>query len=68
MNAITLRSGKELGKLEKLEVEEEPRAENEVQITKGRKYEIPMKRSKEIGDNEKKSTYVAPPAYDPPIP
>ena len=68
VKAVTLKSGKELGELEKPEVEEEPPTKNEVQTTKGRKYEIPMKRSKGRGEEEKTPDYVAPPAYDLPIP
>ena len=50
------------------EVEEEPSTETEVQTAKGKKYEIPMRRSKGVGEEEKTLEYVAPPAYDPPIP
>ena len=49
-------------------MEEEPSAEDEVQTTKGRKYEIPMRRSKGVREEDKTPEYVAPPAYDPPIP
>ena len=47
---------------------EKPSVEIEKQTPKGEKYEILMEHSKEVGDEEKKSTYVAPPAYDPLIP
>ena len=66
VNAITLRSGKELGELEKPR-DEEPSIETKKQARRGGKYEIPMKCSKEVGDEEKKSIYVAPPTYDLPI-
>ena len=67
MNAITLRSGKELAEPEKPK-DEESSVETEKQTPKRGKYEIPMKRSKEVGDEEKKTTYMAPSAYNPPIP
>ena len=47
--------------------EKEPSAKAEKQKPKGEKYEIPMKCSKEVEDEEK-STYAAPPPYNPPIP
>ena len=68
VKAITLRNGKELGEPEKAELEEEPFVETKVQTTKGKKYEILVRHSKGVGEEEKTLEYVAPPAYDPPIP
>ena len=68
VKAITLRSRKKLGEPKKPKAEEEPSAQTEVQTAKGKKYEIPMRHSKDVGEDEKSPEYVAPPADDPPIP
>ena len=67
VKVITLKSGKEMAEYEKLE-KEESSTETEVQTLKGKKYEIPMRYSKDVGEEEKAPEYVAPLAYDPPIP
>ena len=67
MNAIILRNGKELVEPKKPK-EKEPYAKVEEHTQKVGKYEIPMKHSKGVGGEERSSTYVAPPTYDPPIP
>ena len=67
VNATTLRNGKELAEPKKPK-EEESSAETEEQTPKGKKYEIPMRHSKGVGEEEKSSTYMAPPAYEPAIP
>ena len=63
VNAITLRSGKELVEPEKLE--ETPSIE--VEALQGKKYQIPMRRDRGERDEEKTPVSVAPPTYDPPI-
>ena len=49
-------------------MEKEPSTDDEAQTTKGRKYEILIRHSKGVGEEEKTPEYVASPAYDPPIP
>ena len=64
VNATILRNGKELVEPKKPK-EEEPSFETNKQTPKGKKYEIPMRYSKDVGEEEKSSTYTTPPTYDP---
>ena len=57
-----------MGEPKKPKVEEEPSAKTKVKTAKGKKYEIPMKCSKGMGEEEKTPEFVASPTYDPPIP
>ena len=60
---ITLRSGKELVEPEQLE--EVP--SNEVEASKGQKYESPMNRISDEKNEGKTTALAAPSTYDPPI-
>ena len=63
VKVITLRSGKELAQPE--QAEEVP--SNEVEASKGQKYEIPMRRSSGEKNEGRIPASVAPSTYDPPI-
>ena len=66
MNAITLKSAKELAELDK--EEEKYSRESKLVLFQGKKYKIPVKCKKGVEEEKETPTYVATPTYDPSIP